>query len=181
MLKVVVGSTSIHKIGAVHEAFADLEIGVEVSGVKVPSGVNEQPEKTPERDEILEGAMNRALLAYGGREFDISIGIENGVEFQKTDTITFVKDFAQVVLLTSKGTFIATSAGHTVNIHDAEEARRRGFDKHTVASVTAERTGCDPNDATPHYTDGRMSRAELLKQSVKLAICQWLVSRKNAS
>jgi hypothetical protein len=68
----------------------------------------------------------------------------------------------------------ANSAGMPVNYGDVEVARERGFDKHTVASVTAERTGCDPNDATPHYTGGRMTRADLLKQAVKLTVAQWM-------
>lgn len=174
MVRAAIGSTSIHKIGAVKEAFEELGIHIEAAGIKVSSGVNEQPVKTAERDEILEGAMNRASLAHEGGEYDCSIGIENGIEFQKTDTIAFVSDFARVVLLTSKATIVTTSAGHTVNIEDAEEAQRRGFDKHTVASVTAERTGCDKNDATPYYTNGKITRADLLKQAVKLAIAQWM-------
>jgi non-canonical (house-cleaning) NTP pyrophosphatase len=178
MLKVVVGSTSEHKLRAVREALDELSIKAEVTGAAVPSGVNEQPVKTAERDEILEGAMNRASLAHEGGVFDISIGIENGIESQKTDKLAFVSEFARVVLLRPKDTFIATSAGHPVNIIDAEEARRRGFDKHTVASVTAERTGCDATDATPHYTGGRMTRVECLKQAVKLVLCQWLASKE---
>jgi non-canonical (house-cleaning) NTP pyrophosphatase len=174
MLKVVVGSKSEHKLKAVREALDELSIKAEVVSVAAPSGVNEQPVKSPERDEVFDGAMNRASLAHEDGEFHLSIGIENGIEFKKTNTLAFVSDFAQVVLLATRGAYVATSAGHAVDIADAEEARRRGFDKHTVASVTAERTGCDATDATPHYTGRRMTRVELLKQAVKLALCQWL-------
>ena len=174
---VYVGSTSMHKIGAVHEAFVELGIEAEVAGMKVASGVNEQPVKSPENDEILEGATNRAECAFE-RGCDLAIGIENGIEFRKSTRHAIAVDIAYVVVINGDGGIhFATSTGMPVNYGDVENAQSRGFDKHTVASVTAERTGCDPNDATPHYTGGRMTRAELLKQAVKLALCQWLAAK----
>lgn len=184
---VYVGSTSEHKLRAVREALDELSIPAEVIGVKAPSGVNEQPVKSKENDEILEGAVNRARLAIIGIPMDrlaqkpIQIGIENGIEFTKSSTVALVNDLATVVLIDENNVWhFANSAGHPVNYGDVEEARSRGFDKNTVASVTRERTGCDATDATPHYTGGRMTRAELLKQAVKLALCQWLTGRQDA-
>jgi len=174
MLKVVVGSKSEHKLRAVREALDELSIKAEVEGVAARSGVNEQPEKTAERDEILEGAMNRASIFLPPNEIptSIRIGIENGIESQFNGEV--VLDFAVAALGYGGKWIFARSAGMQVNQWDVDEACRRGFDKHTVASVTAERTGCDATDATPHYTGGRMTRTELLKQAVKLVLCQWL-------
>lgn len=174
---VYVGSTSEHKLRAVREALDELSIPAEVVGVKTASGVPEQPVKSPENDEILEGASNRAHAAH--EPGVIGIGIENGIEYAKSSRLAIVSDFAYVVIDDGNGVFIASSTGHPVNYIDAEEARRRGFGRNTVASVTRERTGCDATDATPHYTGGRMTRAELLKQAVKLALCQWLAGREN--
>jgi non-canonical (house-cleaning) NTP pyrophosphatase len=160
----------------VREAFAELGIDAEVIGCNVASGVPEQPVKSAEDDEILQGAINRACEAFEVGDCDISIGIENGVFFSKTNEFAFVSDFAYVVIWDDRP-FIANSAGHPVRHEDFQEAQSRGLDKHTVASVTRERTGCDATDATPHYTGGRMSRVELLKQAIKLALCQWLAAK----
>lgn len=191
---VCVGSTSEHKLRAVREALDELSIPAEVIGVKASSGVPEQPVKSRENDEILEGAVNRARNVYefaknvshiayddvniSVTKCDLAIGIENGIEFTKSSAVALVNDLTTVVLIDENNVWhFANSAGHPVNYGDVEEARSRGFDKHTVASVTRERTKCDATDATPHYTGGRMTRAELLKQAVKLALCQWLASK----
>lgn len=181
---IYVGSTSEHKLRAVREACTELGIEAEVMGVKASSGVNEQPVKSHENDEILEGAANRARhtvleipIEHVSRS--LQIGIENGIEFTKSNTTALVIDLASVVVIDENNVWhFANSAGMPVNYGDVEEARSRGFDKHTVASVTRERTGCDETDATPHYTGGRMTRVELLKQAVKLALCQWLASKE---
>lgn len=174
---VYVGSTSEHKLQAVREVCAELGIDAIVIPFAIKSRVNEQPVKDSENDEILQGALNRACDPYEMGDCDISIGIENGVFFSKTDAIAIVSDFAYAVVWSADGFFIGNSAGHPVNYGDFETAKARGFDKHTVASVTHERTGCDATDATPHYTGGRMNRVELLKQAVKLALCQWLAAK----
>jgi non-canonical (house-cleaning) NTP pyrophosphatase len=190
MLKVYVGSTSEHKLRAVRETFAELGIEAEVAGVKAPSGVTEQPVKSPENDEIWEGATNRAVYAQANVPIPwvshpgasmMYIGIENGIEFTKSSTTALVLDLASVVVIDKNNLwYFANSAGLPVNYADVEEARSRGFDKNTVASVTSERTGCDATDATPVHTGYRMSRVELLKQAVKLALCQWLATNGGA-
>ena len=91
-------------------------------------------------------------------------------------------DFAIVVVRAPfRQLFHAISAGHEVATHDVETARGRGFDKHTVSSVTRERTGCDATDSTPHYTGDRVRRAELLRQAVKIAIAEWLTFRPSGA
>lgn len=183
---IYVGSTSEHKLRAVREACAELGIEVEIVGIKTDSRVNEQPEGDIE---IRMGALGRATDAWWQNYAphvnhpDISIGIENGIVQSvfgtKPEHDRFV-DYAVVVLYNGSEAIEARSAGMMICTSDVMSARWRGFDKHTVASVTSERTGCDATDATPHYTGGRMTRAELLKQAVKLALCQWLAAKENA-
>lgn len=175
MLKAVVGSTSEHKINATRAALRELDIQAEVFGFAADSGVNPQPEGL---NEILEGATNRAFnvraMAQPSGTRTLFIGIENGIVHKKTSQFAIVSDYAEVVLLDGESVFFANSAGHPVNYGDVENARYKGLDKCTVAEFTKQRTGCDAKDATPHYTGGRMTRVELLKGAVKLAIAQWL-------
>lgn len=174
MLKVVVGSTSEHKLQATCEALAELAIVADIHGIGVPSGVNPQPEGA---EEILTGAENRAFCLRGigsiNKTGTIFLGIENGIVFKKTTRFAIVSDYAEVVLLDGESVFFANSAGHPVNYGDVIDAKARGFNKTTVANFTRGRTGCDATDATPHYTGGRMNRVELLKGAVKLALAQW--------
>lgn len=176
MLKVVVGSTSEHKINATRAALRELDIQAEVMGFAADSGVNPQPEGL---NEILEGATNRAFnvqraVIRPDGERILFIGIENGIVYKKTSRFALVSDYAEVVLLDGEFAFFANSAGHPVNYGDVEEAQNNGLSRCTVAEFTKLRTGCDATDATPHYTGGRMNRVELLKGAVKLALAQWL-------
>ena len=175
MLKVVVGSTSEHKINATRAALRELDIQAEVMEFAADSGVNPQPEGL---NEILEGATNRAfnvrVVAQPSGTRTLFIGIENGIVYKKTSRFALVSDYAEVVLIDDESVFFANSAGHPVNYDDVENAQYKGLDKCTVAEFTKLRTGCDATDATPYYTGGRMNRVELLKGAIKLALAQWL-------
>lgn len=191
---IYVGSTSEHKLRAVREACTELGIEPNVLGVKTSSEVNEQPEGLVETTygaaARAVGAWREKLGALGswrshGDQIPISIGIESGIMPLIAHDCEGVAqeyiDCAIVILLFGNAEQIATMApGHMVNAKDVSEARKRGFDKHTVSSVTRERTGCDATDSTPYYTGGRMNRVELLKQAVKLALCQWLATKEGA-
>lgn len=183
-LLIHVGSTSAHKIAAVRRACEELGLDAEIVGLKATSGVNEQPEGLAE---TRLGARNRAERAWldGPRTPDVALGIENGI-VSADATITAdrpnesapIFDLAFVVARAPTGTrFHAMSAGHEIDPEDVEEARSRGFDEHTVGSVTAERTGCEATDQVPYYTGGRATRAELLRQAVMLTLAQWLAWR----
>lgn len=74
--RVRVGSTNGPKIAAVRAALAAYAGGVEVSGMRVASGVPDQPLGF---DEIVGGARNRALAALRGAECDLAVGIEDGL------------------------------------------------------------------------------------------------------
>jgi len=71
-----VGSTNGPKIAAVRAALAAYGGGVDVSGLRVESGVPEQPLGF---DEIVGGARNRALAAMRAAACDLAVGIEDGL------------------------------------------------------------------------------------------------------
>lgn len=182
-LLIHVGSTSEHKIAAVRAACEELCLQAEIVGVAVPSGVNEQPYGLIE---TRCGAYGRAYLARRANgSADIYVGIESGVfplydEGWRGGTYPGEHVDAAIVTVVDRGTYAdhAISSGSSVVSADVEEARRRGFDKHTVSSVTHERTGCSATDSTPHYTGGRVHRKECLQQAVKIALSQCLTWRE---
>jgi inosine/xanthosine triphosphatase len=86
-MKIKVGTMNKGKIEAVQmavEAYDILE-NAAVEGAAVESGVNAQPIGL---EEILQGAMNRARLAYESGECDLGFGLESGIfpaPFTKSD------------------------------------------------------------------------------------------------
>lgn len=179
-----VGSMSEHKLGAVRDACEALGIDAEVIGTSVKSAVDQQPNGC---SDTMYGArcrvfnLDRPEYRVGGEtkfdgKGDLFIGIENGIVRYLSRSVL---DHGVVFMKTRKGKeYVSASAGLEVNGEDVVRAEYRGFDNHTVASVTAERTGCDPNDATPYYTGGRVTRRELLAQAVKVVLAQWLTDEE---
>ena len=176
-----VGSLSEHKIGAVRDACEALGIDADVVGIAAKSGVNEQPLGA---FETTYGAKVRANEAWRSSEGvpDIAIGIESGiiplVDPQRDGIEEEYVDCAFVCLRAGEYRILTQSAGHMVDPQDVREARRRGFDKNTVSSVTRERTNCDATDSTPWYTGGMVSRKECLQHAVKIALAQFLAEER---
>lgn len=74
---VVVGSTNKTKIDPVREVFSKHFKDVTVRGIKVDSGVDDQP---MEDEEIYRGALNRARKALSKvKQADYGVGIEGGL------------------------------------------------------------------------------------------------------
>lgn len=177
-IEIAIGSTSEHKIGAVQDAVDMLGIKAEIIPIKAPSAVNEQPK---DLIETRYGASARATFAWKhphALKATIAIGIESGI-MPTVDPVRYDKkqqyiDCAIVSLVSFLDEEIVTMAsGHMVNRNDVEEAERRGFRKHTVSSVTKERTGCDETDSMPRYTGGKATRREQLANAVKNALLQY--------
>lgn len=79
MKKIIVGSTNPTKIDAARQAFESVwpEERFEAEGVKVDSGVSDQPMTF---DETIRGAKNRARAAMLLHEADFAVGLEAGLE-----------------------------------------------------------------------------------------------------
>ncbi|MEK7165929.1 MAG: inosine/xanthosine triphosphatase [Patescibacteria group bacterium] len=74
---IAVGSTNITKIDPVKEVFAKHFKNVVVQGVKVDSGVDDQPMSD---DEMYQGALTRAKVALGKVKMgEFGVGIEGGL------------------------------------------------------------------------------------------------------
>ncbi len=163
--KIVLGTTSIHKIEAAKDACALLGLDVDVSGVKAASGQNEQPIGF---EETYGGALTRAREAQATDAGTIAIGVENGVFlFGGEDGEKHAVDLAVVVALFPDGReAAATSAG--VEYPDAcvVEAKRRGFTTTTIGSVFSEQFGGDPTDPQSVLTAGWISRKEMLTDTI---------------
>jgi inosine/xanthosine triphosphatase len=175
MVKVLVASTSQHKLGAVErvfkETYSDWEIDME--GVKAPSEINEQPVG---HKEMIEGALNRiknAKKTAKGKKFDFVVGIENGIFPIEVDGTEKWFDVAWVVIENKEDKqSLAVSAGVEFPREFIQEARKKGFKTTTVGSIIAEKTGCDGTDPHTFLTSNLASRSKLLEQALKIALGQ---------
>ncbi|NTW30362.1 MAG: DUF84 family protein [Candidatus Moranbacteria bacterium] len=174
--KIVLGTTSVHKIDAAKGACALLGLDTEVSGVKAASGQNEQPIGF---EETYGGALTRAQGAQATDADAIAIGIENGVfRFGGDDGKRHAVDFAVVVALSPDGReAVATSAGMEYPDVCVIEAERRGFETTTIGSVFAERFGGDPTDPQSVMSEGRAPRVKLLTDTIVQALGDLLAER----
>lgn len=79
MKKIIVGSTNLTKIAAAKQAFEAVwpNERFETEGVKVDSGVSDQPMSF---DETIRGAKNRARAAMLLKQADFTVGLEAGLE-----------------------------------------------------------------------------------------------------
>jgi len=163
-MRIVLGSTSEHKLEAVREACEKLGIKAEVSGVKTSSGQNEQPFGL---DETYNGALTRANSVREKNPDSVCIGIESGV-------ITFGSSFidlAVIVLYVQNRRIVATSSGIEFPQAYVRIAEKRG-NTTTVGSVIAETLGCDGTDPHSALTRGKVSRKDMLVQALMIALSQ---------
>ena len=75
-MKISVGSKNPVKITAVENAVKKIWAGVEIIGIEVNSGVNNQPKSN---EEAIQGAANRAKLSLQQTGADIGMGLEGCV------------------------------------------------------------------------------------------------------
>jgi len=76
MLLIAVGSTNPVKVNAVRNVLSRIYGDIKVIGVKVDSGVSEQPLS---EEETIVGAINRAKRARDAVDADLGVGIEAGL------------------------------------------------------------------------------------------------------
>ncbi len=169
-MKIIIGSTSIHKINAVRQACQELGIKANIKNVYAPSGQNAQPVGF---DETFSGAYARAKFAQANEPDTIAIGIESGIfrisNYDKQITL----DIAIIVVLTPCGRCIITT---TESIQLPEKyvsiAEQRGFASTTVGSVLAEQCGGDSTDPHSIITKGKLTRTATFVSTLKSAFAQ---------
>lgn len=158
-MKIVLASTSAVKIDACRKAFG---AAAEITGVKVASGVNEQPIN----DETVQGAFNRiaaARVVMPGA--DIYVSIENGIfeengKYIDRPVITVAKGAGTPEVIYGDGVEFPAVA--------VDEARKRGFDTWTAGKVMQEQGIVKQHD-DPHLDLSGKSRAEYLVDALKKA------------
>ena len=84
-MKVIVGSQNPVKINAVKRAFKSYFDDFEIEGVKVDSGVSDQPMN---EKESYQGALNRAQIVMDNYHCDYAVGLEGGLEELSFGTTT---------------------------------------------------------------------------------------------
>ena len=169
-MKIVLGSTSIHKLYAVREACRRINLQAEIVEVKTNIEQNEQPVGL---SETFDGALARARAAFNNDD-EITIGIESGIltfdSHLKDRKFTF--DIAVIVVLTNNHMIMTTSSGVVFPEWSVDEAQRRSFTKTTVGSIITEKIGGDPADPHSVLTDGRITRASTLIDALVIAFKQ---------
>jgi non-canonical (house-cleaning) NTP pyrophosphatase len=168
-IKIVVGSTSEHKLAAVRQACAQIGLVADVVGVKTNSLQDEQPIGT--KSTYL-GARTRASAVLSVYPDCICIGIESGIVHTGNKFGHFM-DMAYVVIAQLDGDYIVTT---TPSIEFPSEfyyeAGRRGFKTTTVGSVIAEKLGGDSTDPHATLTKGRVTRVSTLVAGLVPALQQ---------
>lgn len=126
-MKIVLGSTNKDKINILKEALAKLGEKAKITGVKVDSGVSEQPigEK-----ETIKGAINRARQAFSLHpEADLGIGLEGG--------LVKIKDRYFLVCIAAlidsqKNLYLGISSKWPLPQEVSQEIDRGGFFAHSI-------------------------------------------------
>lgn len=158
-MKVVVASTSAVKIDACRKAFG---AAAGIVGVKVQSGVNEQPMN----DETVQGAFNRIAAARAAMPgADVYVSIENGI-FEENG-----KYIDRPVIAVARGTGtpeVTYGEGVEFPAASVEETRKRGFDTWTVGKIMQEQGIVTQHD-DPHGDLSGKPRAVYLADAVKSA------------
>lgn len=173
-LKVLVGSTSGHKLDAVRETFKEVYPGTQITvkGVEAISGVNEQPVGL---EEIFQGAQNRLQEAkrLAQEVYDFAVGIENGILPVEAGAREIWFDVGLVIVENKRGQqSFSLSPGVVFPSWAVEEARKRGFATTTVGTVIFEKIGGERTDPQSVLTSRLVSRTEMLKQALKIALGQ---------
>ncbi len=160
MIRIVVGSESPLKIEAVKAAVAELGLAADIVAMKTGSGVPPQPYG---RQETVQGALTRALMAQGAHPGAYAVGIENGL----MPIGMQVCDVAYVVVLTPDAGLYAMPS-EPVAVPDDLVVACLGADQMiTAGELQAERDGGDPADPHRAWSGGKTDRATILKAAIR--------------
>ncbi len=160
MIKIVLGSKSDIKRGAVEGALREHGIDFELQIVDAASGVNPQPVG---EEEIQSGARNRALAAREADPSAYAIGIENGIMYSGNTWA----DIAFIAIIPPGGDLKMLHTRTVIVPEDAvEESKASGFSI-TVGQILAKRHGWDPDDPHVHLTHGSWGRRKILQFRMK--------------
>ena len=176
-MKIAVGSTSVHKTGAVEAACREIfDEELQVRGFKAASNINEQPMGM---DETLLGAENRLkhLVQLAGEiAYDLYVAMEGGMfQIQTSEGLRYMDCGIVIAQDADLRRAIANCAGIELPIAAVAEASERGFRSTTVGSILAEKIGIDGTDVHEALTDTLLDRKSVLAQALRGALGQLLL------
>ncbi|HIP62950.1 MAG TPA: inosine/xanthosine triphosphatase [Archaeoglobus profundus] len=162
-MKVAVGSMNPTKVEGVRLAFKQYFDDVEIVPKNVESGVPSQPFN----DDVIRGAINRAINAFGN--CDYSVGVEAGL-FTVNNTITGYMDFQVAVIYDGEKFTIGFGPGFEfppLVVKKALEGVEVGeiMEKITGIEKIGEKFG-----AIYYLSKGKISRIELTRLAVTMAL-----------
>lgn len=168
-MKINIASKNPVKVEAVKEAIESYDFlkKAEVEGLKVNSGVSEQPKSL---DETISGAINRAKLAFKNCAY--SFGIESGL-MSVPQTKTGSMDFCVCAIYDGKQHHLGLSCAfefpprvtkmiHELNIDTNEAFYRCGLTQDKKIGYSEGAIGI--------LTGGRITRKAHAKQAVQMAL-----------
>ncbi len=178
-MKILLASTSKHKLSAVRTAASKLFAGdVRVEGYASSSAIGEQPVGW---EETIKGAVNRLSflkrkIKREGLDYDYLVAIENGIVPLEVKRQKRWFDVGIILAEDRKG---CLGAGFTSSVEMPRElvskAKKLGFAGNTVAKLLAEEVGGDATDPHAILTGGRFTRIDFLSQGLESVLSQLLV------
>jgi len=165
-MKIVITSSSKHKVKALQAAIGQLQIDAEVVTKAGSSNINAQPVGI---NETRTGAFNRTV-SCGANEEDLVVSIENGLLVLDEEDEEGIKDFA-IVLVARGGKVLVWEMSQTVTfpLSQYDNAKAAGFAESTVGDfLAAERVVNDGTD--PHFELGGRSRSDILRDTVMVCL-----------
>jgi inosine/xanthosine triphosphatase len=161
-LHVKVGTDNPLKVEAVRKVLAKVYKKVDVSGVKVETGVPPEPKE----DEVIRGAMNRASAAIG--DADLGVGIEAGLLWN--DAVHWYFDVQYCAMVDSSG---MATIGHGPGFWYPPQVMEEVDKGKTVNDAMKKLTGIDSighkMGAVGYLSNGLIDRASLTEMSVTAA------------
>lgn len=174
--KVVVGSTNRVKTEAVEELFKEWDVTIiQLIGLSTNSGVRDQPLSL---EETLQGAKNRAEIAYQSLQDEngLGVGIESGLMPAPGSSTGYLE---ATVCCFYDGKQLATglSCGFEVPAHVLKLVLDEGMDlgQACYAREIGGEAGLGSREGLVGLvTNGRIPRKAYTKQAVAMALGQWL-------
>lgn len=174
-MKIVVGTENQIKIGALTEIAADYPFlrDAEILGMKVASGVADQPKSI---DETVAGAKNRArgaFLAAGLAAGDLGVGIEDGL-MEVAESRTGFFNIGICAVYDGKDFYLGASAAFEYPpkaIEMVKEGRNINQAFYELGLTKNQSLG-SAEGAIGILTRGRWNRKETAKQAITAALIQ---------
>jgi len=179
-IKVLVCTTSKHKIGAVEDAFQallknDKILTVDKFEIIAENGESEINSQPFGNEETLRGAKNRIInakkryFANKTEPIDFIVAIENGIILVNENNEERWYDIGWVVIEDKLGKqYASVSQAVLFPTWAVHEAQKIGFKTKTVGEILSEKfPHCEKTDPHSFITKGKISRLQLMSLTIR--------------